>query len=259
MSTLGGPRIVANGLVELLEPERFRATNPESIKSEPSDSTFTLNNFSYGNSSRTRSFLSNAVSDGSGTSYATLTRNTALETGSITFTTWFNLKGIPLDAGANNNWRFIVASSSSGAAPFYMILEESYVLNVSTTSGGTFRRYLDNNFAPWSIDSTGWQMITFTYNHNTGVAVAYKNGSLVRSGPMTLSGGTSPTSGGTSLNYTDYQSGGLRIHGGSNYTANPPGNGITPGELGNVLIYNRALTAAEDSTNYNAMRARYGL
>jgi len=245
--------------VELLEPERFRATTPEAIKSESSENVFTLNNFSYGNSARSKTFLSNAIADGSGTSYATIPRNTALETGSITFTTWFNLKGIALDAGANNNWRFIVASSSAGAAPLYMILEESYVLNVSTTSGGTFRRYLNSSFSPWNISSTGWQMITYTYNHNTGTAAAYKNGALVRSGPMTLADGSTATTAGTALNYTDYQSGGLRIHGGTNYVANPGGNGITPGELGNVLVYNRALTAAEDLANYNAMKSRYGL
>ena len=87
-------------------------------------------------------------------------------------------------------------------------------------------------------------MITYTYNHNTGTAAAYKNGALVRSGPMTLADGSTATTAGTALNYTDYQSAGLRIHGGTNYTANPGGNGITPGELGNVLVYNSALTSA---------------
>lgn len=216
-----------------------------------------------GTTAGVRTFLSNTSSNGSGNAYVTASRDNILETGSITFILWFNLKGIPLNVGSNNNWRGLVCTANSGSAgsPLTMVLEQAGTINFSTTHTTGYRRYLNNSFQPISVNSTGWQMVAYTYDSTTGQAACYKDNQLIRSGPMTTNTSNgSPTTAGTNLVYTNYaNSGGFRIYGGTNTSSNPSGNGMCPGELGNVMIYNRALTLDEIIQNFNAMRARYGL
>jgi hypothetical protein len=256
-----GPQIVTRGLVELLEPTRYDGTTSQTISSDTLGQSFVLTNYSAGTSTGLRTILSNCDATGAGTSYITLARNTALETGSITFTIWFNLKGIPINTGANNNWRGFLCTANSGTAgsPFTMVLEETSI-NFSTTHTDMYRRYLNNSFAPGTFLSNGWQMLTYTYSQTTGQAAYYNNDTLRRSGPMTSGGSNeNPTTAGLALSYTNYQSGGFRIYGGTTTSADPNGNGICPGEVGNIMIYNVDLTAAEVQTNFNALRSRYSV
>lgn len=257
------PRTVTDGLVECLESNSADGTSSQTISSKASSSTFTANNYSTQTLSGGIKVLnSNAISDGSGTSHVVLSRNTALETGSITFILWFNLNNIPIDVGANNNWRGLLCTSNSGTAgsPLTMVMEEYGAINFSTTHTDLYRRYLNNSFSPITYDANGWQMVSYTYDAASGTAACYKNQNLVLSGPMTANTSSgSPTAAGTQLSYTNYQSGGFRIYGGTNTAANPAGNGICPGFLGNIYIYNRAITASEIQQNFNALRGRYGI
>jgi len=220
------------------------------------NSIWTLNQLGVGTTAGTPTFESNVQSNGSGTSFITAGRDSRLETGSLTFQIWFNLKGIPLNVGSNNNWRGMLPSA---ADPLRIVLEQSYVLNFSTRhTDNVYRRRLNNSFAPLGVDADGWQMVTFTYDQATGEAACYKNAELVRSGPMTVtsSGGT-PTTAGLGLRYNNYVTNGFKIYGEGNTSSNPAGRGHCPGEFGNILIYNVALTQEQVRQNYLALRGRY--
>lgn len=266
MALIHSPSIVMDGLIHLLEGSRVNGTTPQTIANPIEGSTWTANNYTVGNSANLSTFLSNADATGAGTSFLRVSPNASLTTGSITVIIWLNLKGIPLDVGANNNWRGLLCTNLGGSngSPVTMVLEEGRAINFSTTHTDTYRRNLNNNFTPISVDPTGWQMVTYTYNQSTGQAACYKNNSLILSGPMTVDAvNGSPTTAGTALSYTNYTSGGaetgFRIYGGSNTAANPNGNGIVPGEVSNVMIYNRALTGTEIVINFNALRGRFGI
>jgi len=252
--------IVTDGLVDCLDTSVFDNTSSHVVKSRASNSTFTINNFS---SFKTYGDIvvlnSNVLSDGSGNSHVLLSRNQALETGSITFIIWFNRNNIPLNVGGNNNWRGLLATANSGTAgsPLTMVLEQSSLINFSTTHTDLYRRLLNNDFSPVSCNTNGWQMITYTYNSNSGIASCYKNDIMIRSGPMTEANGANPTQPGTLLSYTNYQNSGFRIYGGTNSAANPVGNAYCPGYLGNIYIYNRSITLQEVRQNFNALRGRY--
>lgn len=263
MATQYSPKIVTTGLIECLESNLGTGVSTQVINSKTSTATFTANNYSTTTlSSGINVLQSNAIADGSGTSHVVLSRNADLETGSITFIMWFNVNGVAIDVGANNNWRGLLCTSNSGTAgsPLTMVMEEGGVINFSTTHEGVYRRYLNNIFAPITYNSNGWQMVTYSYNAATGTAKCYKNDTLVLSGPMTAdTGGTSPTVAGNQLTYTNYQSGGFRIYGGTVTTANPNGNGICPGLLSNIYVYNIALTDNQVQQNFNSLRSRFGI
>lgn len=262
MACFSGPEIVNDGLVEVIDPYFFAGGSAETLTNKQSSSTILVNNFTQGTSTNYNTFQSNVIADGSGTSYITLSRNTALETGSITYSVWFNLEGLPISVGANNNWRGFLCTADSGTAgsPFTMVLEQSNAINFSTTTAGTYRRNLNSAFNPYTVTTNGWQNLVYTYNSITGNAACYKDGVLVLSGPMTAdSSGTNPTAPGDGLTYTNYQASGFRIYGGTSTGANPNGNGMCPGELGCVHIYNKALTATEVRQNFEALRGRFGI
>ena len=261
MSLGHGVSLVKDGLIEIIEPSYTTGAATDVIRNKLSQSTITAYNFSKGNSQPVNTFLSNVDATGAGTSYLTITRNTALETGSITYSAWFNLKGIALNVGTNNNWRtFLSPNNGTAGAPLSMILEQSMVMNFSTTIGGTYRRYINNDFNPYPVTSNGWQNLVFTYNSTTGIAECYKNSALVISGPMYTDAGVSnATTAGQQLTYSNYQTNGFKIYGGGQTGGNPNGDGMVPGELGVIHIYNRALAANEIKQNFNALRGRYGI
>jgi hypothetical protein len=252
---------VTSGLSYYLDTTQFTGSNPTNITNIPPGSIWTLNNFTVGTGASITTLQSNCDATGAGTSNITVTRDVSFETGSMTFQIWYNLEGVPLDVGANNNWRALLGTPGGTAgSPLSSVQEESYIINFSTTHTDMYRRYLNSNFAPVTKASTGWQLVTYTYDKVTGQAAAYLNGTLQASGPMTSdAAGSNPTTAGTALSYVNYQSNGFRIYGGTNTGPNPSGEGVVPGEVGNILFYNRALSAAEVLQNYNGLKARYGL
>jgi hypothetical protein len=266
MATFYGTKIETNGLIHLLDSSKADGSSTQTINNPIPGSSWTALNYTVGTSANQKTFLSNADATGAGTSHLKVSPNTELTTGSITFIIWFNLKGIPINVGANNNWRGLLCTNAGGTSgsPLTMVLEQGLVINFSTTHTDIYRRYLNNNFSPIAVNATGWQMVAYTYEQSSGNAACYKNGSLVLSGPMTVDTvGGSPTTSGTALQYNNYTSGptetGFRIYGGTNTAANPTGNGICPGEVSNVMIYNRALSTTEIFNIFNAYRGRYGI
>jgi len=260
MSVNYNPSLHRNGLVHFLESKIANGANPQAVQNYVGGgSIWRANNFTVGTTANFPTFESNAQSDGNGTSYLTVSRDSRLETGSITFQIWFNLKNIPLNVGSNNNWRSILPSQSD---PLRIVLEQSYVLNFSTVhTDGISRRYLNNNFSPITVDADGWQFVTYTYDRVSGIASCYKNDTLILSGSMTTNTSSgSPTTAGRALRYNYYSSNGWRIYGGTTVgVANPSGDGVAPGEVGNILAYNQALTEDQVKQNYYALRGRYEL
>jgi hypothetical protein len=87
--------------------------------------------------------------------------------------------------------------------------------------------------------SLGWNFWSFTRNSSTGVMAIYQNGAILTSG-----GGYF-----TTINVTTSAKIG-------SYTVN---TNFFIGRIGVAQIYNRALSAAEITQNYNATKARFGL
>jgi len=85
---------------------------------------------------------------------------------------------------------------------------------------------------------TGWHMVTMTLD-NDGTPSIYINGNLVGTYPGTIS--NIPTAG---TGFSVGSQWGIRY-------ANT--------RSGNVNFYNRALSAAEITQNFNALRGRYGI
>ena len=267
MSCAEGVSIVTDGLVEVIDPAYATGTGTYNLTNKLSKSTIVSNNFTVGSTLPVTTLLSNTDATGAGSSYATVTRNTALESGSITFSIWFNLNNVPLHTGVNNDYRVLLttaASAGTSGYPLSMIVEYAGILNFNTVQTDlptTVRRFLNGSFAPVTLTLDGWQNIVYTYASATGVAACYKNNTLIRTGPMTTDTiGSNATTAGTSLVYTNYTSTGFRFYAGSNLnTANPNGNGPVPGQMGIIHIYNTALSAADVSQNFNAIRGRYGI
>jgi len=85
-----------------------------------------------------------------------------------------------------------------------------------------------------------WYISTMTYDVSTGNASIYLNGNLV-AGPTTIS----PIAPVVALNSYIAR----EINSGSNLI----------GKVGDVIVYNRALSTDEITTNFNALRGRYGV
>ena len=85
-----------------------------------------------------------------------------------------------------------------------------------------------------------WYISTITYNVSTGNASIYLNGNLV-AGPTTIS----PIAPVGALNSCIAR----EINSSSNLI----------GKVGDVIVYDRALSADEIATNFNALRGRYGI
>jgi hypothetical protein len=261
MAVFSGPEIVNSGLIHALEPGKISG----STYTDPLGSVWTINQYANGTTAGVNTLLSNVSAvDGSGNSFVSVAPNASLNTGSISVILWFNLKGASIDTSGGNEWRGLLSTASSGTAgsPFTMVLEQSGFVNFSVTNDDVtgYRRYLANSFSPYAYTANGWQMVAFTYNKTTGIGACYKNDTLVLTGSMTSDTiGTNSTAPGTGLVYTNYiNSGGFKI-GGANTSANPNGNGMIPGEIGSMFVYNTALSQADILQHFNALRSRFGL
>jgi hypothetical protein len=101
--------------------------------------------------------------------------------------------------------------------------------------------------APGTIDANTWYNYTLTYNGNSPTTlsnfIAYINGS-----PSTLQEGNTSSQNA----YNTYN-----VIGASLVSGTPMGH--FNGDIGPILIYNRALSANEVLHNYNALRGRFNL
>jgi hypothetical protein len=116
--------------------------------------------------------------------------------------------------------------------------EGRFLISTTGTLNDIFSLRIGSNTLPTTGGFNQWFILTVTRNSN-GLTTFYKNGIIV----------------GTFTNTTPFVSGRILDIGGSTYVSGRTING----SIGNVLIYNRALTATEVLQNYNAQKGRFGL
>ena len=143
-----------------------------------------------------------------------------LEPVSITVSAWVNLD--------NRNDRHILITKWFG-----------YSFEISSTGYPYFRlNGPGDQYSSEALTWGEWYLITGTFDNSTKKHDCYVNG---------VNKGTSVKS-----SSIVYNQGSLNIP----YTGNPV---HAKGEIATVSIYNRALTAAEVTQNYNAQKSRFGL
>jgi hypothetical protein len=126
-----------------------------------------------------------------------------------------------------------------GANPTGMFLFWSpTAINMQIQTGGTYINY------PVSVTNAlnTWMNITYIINNVGRTMTAYKNGALV----------------GTSSQWSIFTPPNDVVELGSNRATGNTGDYIK-GRVANVLVYNRALTAAEISQNYETDKSKFGL
>lgn len=193
---------------------------------------------------------------GSGTSEM-LMSGFEITSGSFSLNIWLNVTSNP-DTGANNNWRSVFNQNGTGQSPFGIYLEQNRELNYSLQTTIRSYRFIDGAFTQGFLPLNQWSMIVFQYDKTTGIASAYQNGLLIRSGFMTTdtikSVSSTPAEG--VVNLTTAMSMNLSNN---NPTADPNGAGCFPGDFGPCLLYNRSLTPLEVNQNFEAIRGRYSI
>ena len=126
-----------------------------------------------------------------------------------------------------------------GANPTGMFLYWATTdINIQIQTGGTYISY------PVTVTNAlnTWMNITYIINNVGRTMTAYKNGALV----------------GTSSQWSIFTPPNSVVELGSNRATGNAGDYIK-GRVANVLVYNRALSAAEISQNYEADKSRFGL
>ena len=126
-----------------------------------------------------------------------------------------------------------------GANPTGMFLFWSpTAINMQIQTGGTYINY------PVTVTNAlnTWMNITYIINNVGRTMTAYKNGALV----------------GASSQWSIFTPPNSVVELGSNRATGNAGDYIK-GRVANVLVYNRALSAAEISQNYEADKSRFGL
>ena len=231
------PPIITDGLVLYLD-----AGN---ILSYPGSGTTWTDLSGFGNNSTlTNGPTFNSANRGSivfdGTNdFSTSPDSISLRPTSFSINTWFKPTSF-------SDYNTVVVKPFNGpvwSSPFlsYMIRIESNgeLLNCSTSTGGVYR-FLNIDYA---FSANTIYNVSFTFNSSTGDAIAYLNGSVLSSTNLTAG----------AISYSA-----LPVLVGASYGANPIGE-LFAGDIYNVNLYDRVLSAPEITQNYNAYRSRFGL
>lgn len=226
------PRIVTDGLVLALD-----AGN---VKSYPGSGTTwtdlsgggnngTLTNGPTYNSSNGGSI----VFDGSNDYINSIQSSSVQLTDSMTISCWFrpnNFAGGRQGlVGRNGLNEYTITLESAGGVSFYF---------ASIGQPGDY--FNGASFMTFGQTNGVYQNLVFVRDYTANFVYCYKNGTLV-STSSSLAGISKPTA----------TSGPMTIGFGN--------GGYFNGRVSNVMLYNRALTAAEITQNFNATRARYGI
>ena len=150
---------------------------------------------------------------------------TITPTGGVTFSAFIYINGNNLNFGSVfANW------DDTGSKPYWI----GTVNNNATSINVYFNGSLISAFT--SLSYYTW--IKMTVSHNGSVCNGYINGDLKFSSSSTLTTSSYVTSIGYDINRTNYP---------------------FKGNIAQAFIYNRALSAAEISQNFNALRGRFSI
>jgi hypothetical protein len=170
--------------------------------------------------------------------YINVPTSTSLDpnSGSFTIQTWCKITGV-----SSSTWHLLVARRSTGGTG-------GYYLGINDANGGNFM--LTNNAgARTDTSSAGWTSFTYnTWFMLTAILNRGTNSQTIIKNNYESSFTTTP-SGGVYQNTSVCSLGGDL--GSNSYWVN--------GELPVVMMYNKALSAAEIAKNFNAFRGRYGV
>lgn len=232
MANLYGPRIVTDGLVLHLD-----AANRKSYPGSGTSWYDISGNGGYAVLTNGPTFT---TQDGGGISfddvndYARITRSDlnagSFAYGNITCEIWLKPAG----------------ASTSGTGNNIITVENSWELSIGYLSNGYYSLYQASN--PWAwygtdsnpIAGNAWSQIIFTHSNTTSSLHVNTTQVHTRSNSGALGGGGS----------YPY----LTLMGRQSGTVNNCG-----GVLSVVKIYNRVLSSSEISSNYNALKGRFGL
>jgi hypothetical protein len=232
MAYFHSPQIVKDGLVLLLDaanPKSYPGSGTTWFDKSGNSNNGTLTNGPTFDSGNGGSIVFDGVDDRITISPSSLINNL---TTNFTFQAFvrFNTSGGQygiFTKGSNftEGWTVYLREGPQFSLIGYNTSNVSSGLLAATTSGG--------------ISVNNWYHVTYTYNQS--VVVSYINGvqSTTSNYSQTFSSvGTNPTIG---------------------HDANLGNPDYWPGNISNVTLYNRALTAAEILQNYNATKGRFGL
>ena len=232
MAIFYNPRIVTDGLVLALD-----AANTKSYPGSGTTwtdlsgrgNTGTLVNGPTYSSANSGSIVFDGADD-----YVLVNSNASIPYGSTarTVSIWFYTNTTTWADNVNN--LFYYGAGSNGSS--FGIDFSTYPSMEVWTYGGAGR---DLTFST-TYSQVGWKNITVTYNGSTTILI-YENGTFTQT--LTLTSACNTPSSGVYIGAVNP----------SILTAYYDGN------IANTQIYNRALSAAEISQNFNALRGRYGI
>lgn len=241
------PAIVTSGLLLNLD-----AANPASYPG----SGITWTNLASGGSSLVPSFtlnnqatfsnnvLTNNISSGTGLAYSTSNSNFG-NLSSFTIEMWVKISSTDnIGAGSTLFTQKVVSN------PVNMVLTYNYDWGVGIPPN---QFTASHHYSGWQnfISSSGitqsevinnWIQIVETFDNSTKTFTIYKNGTSIASG---LSTSLTPMSSGSEYEIGSYWGGRT--------------SGRVYGDYSIVNMYNRAISSSEITTNYNAVKSRFGL
>jgi hypothetical protein len=148
----------------------------------------------------------------------------------------------PTSGASFSAWIYINGSNSNFGAIFANWSDigggTAYWFGTYAGTSSTITMYFSGAFIYdiTSLPLNTWMLLTITHNGST--SIGYINGIQRGSGASSLSTSTNNTSIGYDITRTNYP---------------------FKGNISQVSIYNRALSASEIKQNYNALKSRYGL
>jgi hypothetical protein len=168
------------------------------------------------------------------------TINGSIFTGNFTQSAWI------YKLNANQIWQGVFTNSSPATNNTYLMTFGNGSVAAPYNSVGANQVGVSESgiFLDIGTHINKWLNITITKSGSTLTIYCYKDGSLLQnSGTITWNGGNFATT-------NNYQIG--------RHWANA---GVVPlqGNISNITLYNKALTASEIEQNYNALKGRYGL
>jgi hypothetical protein len=145
---------------------------------------------------------------------------------------WVRPESVECDG--NNNWRWLATRGAGIADGPNLILEENNALAFSINVGGTVhRQWTVGGFVPSYV----WTHVAFTYDANTGVANAYRNGALYHTWNLPA---------GSVIQVANP----FRIGNWGSNVGCPNGAGAYDGMVDDIYITGRSMSAADVATLY---------
>ena len=238
MGAFAGPEIAENGLVLYLDAANIKSypgSGTTWADLSGNSNTGTLTNGPTYSSANGGSIVFDGVDD-----VINGTINGSIFTGNFTQSAWV------YKLNANQVWQGVFTNSSPATNNTYLMTFGNGSVAAPYNSVGTNQVGVTEVgvFLDIGTHINKWLYIAITKSGTTLTIYCYKDGTLLQnSGTITWNGGNFATT-------NNYQIG-----------RHWAGGSIVPlqGNVANVTLYNRALTASEIQQNFNALRGRFGI